>query len=196
MDLGERIRAAMLVLALGISTPACTTEGQAADPSLGRRGPSPSSEILPVEIYDNLVFLKVQVNGSTPHSFLLDTGANSSFINESLARSLGLKPKRSFEAEVGTGETSTSLGIARHVTLKFGNVDLPATKILVTELAPLEARIGHEIAGIVGADVFTRYVVTIDYAAQTIAISSPKRFSYQGPAEVLAYPYKRRSSVP
>ena len=55
----------------------------------------------------------------------------------------------------------------------------------MTELAPLEARIGHEIAGIVGADVFTRYVVTIDYGAQTIAIRSPKTFSYQGPAEVL-----------
>lgn len=185
MRLAARIRVAILVLAFGISTPAWTAvRGEPDDTHSGGRAQSPY-ETIPVEIYDNLVFLKVRVNGSTPHSFLLDTGANISFVNESLALSLGLGPKRSFEAKVGTGETATQFGIARHVELSFGDVYLPAAKMLVAELAQLESRIGHEIGGIVGADVFNRYVVTIDYGAQTIALGNPRTFSYQGPGEVL-----------
>jgi len=179
-------RVAVLVLAFVIFTPAWTAQPGSSDDTHPGQGAPSSYEIFPVDIYDNLVFLKVRVNGSMPQSFLLDTGANSSFMNASLARSLGLEPKRSFEAKVGTGETSTKLGIARHVELRFGDVDLPATTMVVAELAQLESRIGHEIGGIVGADVFKRYVVTIDYSAQTIALSNPRTFSYQGAGEVLS----------
>jgi hypothetical protein len=185
VELGSGIRVAVLVLAFGISMPACTVEARKSDNTHSGDSAQSSYEIIPVEIYDNLVFLQVRVNGSAPHSFLLDTGANTSFLNESLARSLSLGPKRTFEAKVGTGETSTRLGVAGHVELSFGDVELPAAKMLVTDLAQLESRIGHEIGGIVGADVFKHYVVTIDYGAQTVALSNPRTFSYQGRGEVL-----------
>jgi hypothetical protein len=182
LDVG--IRVAILVGTLTSCTQAWSGDvGESARHS-GDSTPS-SHDVFPVEIYDNLVFLKVRINGSAPHSFLLDTGANTSFMNESVARSLSLGPKRTFEAKVGTGEASTRLAVARHVQLSFGDVVLPAATVLVAELAGLESRIGHEIGGIVGADVFKRYVVTIDYSARTIALGDPRTFLYQGPGEVL-----------
>jgi hypothetical protein len=186
MRAAAEILIALLFLVFGMSAYGWTAERRESDDThSGDRAPS-WNEIFPVEIYDNLVFLQVRVNGSTPHSFLLDTGANTSFMSESLARSLGLGPKRSFEAKVGTGETSTRFAVARRVALSFGEVGLPAATIIIAELAELESRIGHEIGGIVGADVFNRYVVTIDYAAQTLTLSNPRTFSYQGSGEFLS----------
>ena len=184
MKLEAGIRIAILVLASGICAPAWTTGRQFDDTQAGDR--APSSEILPVEIYDNLVFMNVRINGSAPHSFLLDTGANTSIVNESLAQSLSLGSPRTFEGNVGTGEAATRFGTASHVILSLGDVTLPKATMLIAELAPLEVRIGHEIAGIVGADVFKRFIVAIDYRAKTVVLSNPKTFSYQGPGEVLA----------
>jgi len=74
---------------------------------------------------------------------------------------------------VGAGESSASLGFAHGVTLNLPGVDLPAQTVAVVSLASIEGRIGHKIAGIVGADLFKRYVVTIDYAARQLVLSDP-----------------------
>lgn len=140
---------------------------------------------VPFDSYLNLIFVQVRINGSGPYSFLLDTGANSAFLNEALARTLGLGPKQSFHAQVGAGDSSTSLGYARHVTLSLGNIELPPATAVVTSLDRVEARIGREIDGIVGSAVFKRFVVTIDPDSHMIALSDPSRFSYHGPGETV-----------
>jgi hypothetical protein len=69
---------------------------------------------IPFELYKNLIFIQVRVNGSGPYSFLLDTGANASFLNVSLADSLGIENKHQKESNIGTGESSTHLGFANN----------------------------------------------------------------------------------
>jgi hypothetical protein len=140
---------------------------------------------LPIEVYDNLVFLQVRVNRSAPRSFLLDTGTNVSVLNESAAGVLNLLPPRSLHMKIGTGEASVRTGIAKHVALGFGDVELPPAKMLIVALAPLESRIGHEIDGIVGADIFKRYVAAIDYQSNTLTLSDTRAFAYHGPGELL-----------
>jgi hypothetical protein len=49
--------------------------------------PAQQDQTIAFELYDNFVFIQVGVNGSEPRSFLLDTGANASFLNEALANS-------------------------------------------------------------------------------------------------------------
>lgn len=142
-------------------------------------------QIIPFELYDNFPFLQVRVNGSEPRSFLLDTGASTSLLNQTLAHSLGLGPKHLHETAIGTGESSTRLGFAKRVVLSLASVDLPAQTVAVVPLADLESRIGHAMGGIVGADLFKRYVVTIDYAAKRITLNDPKTFAYHGGGELI-----------
>src|ERR671912_1375720 len=51
-----------------------------------------SALAIPFELDDNLIHVRVRVNGSRPLSFILDTGAYS-FIHTRQARSIGLKLK-------------------------------------------------------------------------------------------------------
>jgi predicted aspartyl protease len=128
---------------------------------------------IPFEHYDNLIFVDVQVNGSAPQRFLLDSGASTSFLSETLADSFGLGPKHKHQMNVGAGESSASLGFAHDVTLNLSGIGLPAQTVAVVSFGNIEARIGHKIAGIVGADLFKRYIVTIDYAASQLVVSDP-----------------------
>jgi hypothetical protein len=56
--------------------------------------------------------------------------------------------------------------------------------VAVVSLANIEARIGHKIAGIVGADLFKRYVVTIDYAARQLVFSDPNSLHDGGSGDI------------
>lgn len=137
------------------------------------------------ELYDNFVFIQVRVNGSEPRSFLLDTGASASFLNEALATSLRIGVKHQHESNIGTGEASTRLGFSKNVTLSLSGVDVPAKSVAVVPLADLESTVGRPIDGILGADLFKRFVVTIDYAARNIILEDPKLYANHGNGELI-----------
>lgn len=139
----------------------------------------------PFELYGNFIFLPVRINGAEPRSFLLDTGASTSFLNERSADALGLERTHQHEAKIGAGEASTRLGLAKGVALNLLGTDLPPQTVAVVPLGDLESLFGHRIDGIIGADLFKRYVVTIDYAAQRIMLNDPKTFAYQGKGAVI-----------
>ena len=153
--------------------------------SVSREPTAAQALTVPFELYDNFIFLQVRVNDSEPRSFLLDTGASTSLLNETLADSLGLAPKRQHETNIGAGESSTKLGFAKSIVLSLAGVDLPAQSVAVVPLAKIESRIGHGIDGIVGADLFKRYVVTIDYAAKRLTLDDSNTFAYHGKGEVI-----------
>jgi hypothetical protein len=141
---------------------------------------------IPFELCDNMVLVPVRVNGSGPYSFLLDTGASTSFLNQTLADTLGVGTRGQHDTKVGAGESSTKLGFAKDVVFSLPGVDLPAQNVAVVPLAGIEAAIGHKVGGIVGADLFKRYVVTIDYAGRIVTLEDPKTFAYSGKSEGIA----------
>jgi hypothetical protein len=131
--------------------------------------------VVPIELHDNLIFVPVQVNGSGPHSFLLDTGASESFLNTPLASSLGFGSKQ-HKTTIGAGESSTNIGSAKGVTLSLADIDLPLERVAVIPLAGIEAKVDFKIEGVVGAELFSRYVVTIDYGAKQTSLCEPGNF--------------------
>jgi hypothetical protein len=147
--------------------------------------PARHHQAIAFELYDNFVFIQVRVDGSEPRSFLLDTGANVSFLNQTLANSLRIEVKHQHESNIGTGETSTRLGFSKSVTLSLSGVDVPAKSVAVVPLGDLESTVGRPIDGILGADLFKRFVVTIDYAARNIILENPKLYSYHGNGELI-----------
>jgi hypothetical protein len=138
---------------------------------------------IPFELYNNLIFIRTRVNNSSPLWFLLDTGAEISVIKQSRAQSLGLQ----FE---GKGQTEASGGAAQFLNVKGVTLSLPGADVLnptvvAMPLESLEPLLGREADGILGADLFNRFVVEIDYANQIVNLFDPQSYRYSGRGEAL-----------
>ena len=138
---------------------------------------------IPFELDNNLIFIRTRVNNSAPLWFLLDTGADISVIKRSRAQALGLSFK-------GNGQTGASGGTVEFANLTNVIFNLPGADILNPTVAavPLESaepRLGRTVDGILGADLFNRFVVDIDYAAQVINLYDPQSYQYSGRGEIV-----------
>ena len=172
-----------LILSLGALVGIAGTNGPKGtqqEPALSKQ-----DHTVAFELYQNLVFLPVRLKGSEPSTFLLDTGASVSFLNQALAHSLGLEVKHQRESNIGTGEASTRMGFAKDLAFGVSGVDIPAKHVGVVQLADLESTLGRTINGILGADLFKSYVVTIDYAARKVTLEDPKHYAYHGNGDLI-----------
>lgn len=133
---------------------------------------------IPFEISNNLVLVQTSVNGSKPLAFILDTGAGGSVINETRAKDLGLKLERGSDATTGDGDVEASS--VKNAEIKISSARLRDLTLTAIDLSGLEAGIGRRIDGILGHDVFARYVVEIDYVARSVKLHEPKAYRYPG----------------
>lgn len=106
------------------------------------------------------ILVPVMVNGSGPHLFVLDTGANRSVISDALAARLSLKP-------VATTEMVTSSGSATSLVVRLRTVSLGAHQAsdLLAPLVPAGRihAVHAKADGIVGQDVLIDAHYTLDY---------------------------------
>jgi Aspartyl protease/PDZ domain len=148
--------------------------------------PDPTSATradLPVQLVNNLVFVSVRVGSSEPLSFILDTGASATVLNRTVAERLGLDLKTSEDARTGGGSVQTAS--ATGLTLSVGNVSLPDVTIVAINLSGLHAGLGRPVDGILGYDIFRRYVVEIDYAANRLRLHDPTEYRDAGEGDIL-----------
>lgn len=171
----------------------------AAQPTRGRAGarraakPAPEFRFdadkaamrIPFELYANVILLRARVNNSAPLWFLLDTGAGGSLIDSRHARRLGLKylDKANIHGMGGSVEGSYFGG----ATLGLPGVRVFDRKFVGMPLAPLFARFGRRVDGIIGYDFLKLFVVEVDYAAKTISLYDPASYEYRGAGEPVPF---------
>ena len=131
---------------------------------------------LPASMSGGLVFVPVVVESASPQSFLLDSGLESTLVDRDEARRLAIGRGVGGTESVPGG--SASIGSTRPVTVAFPNGpaivrDAPIATIPLTGLGPV---IGRRLPGIVGQDLFMRFVVEIDYAAARVRLYDPQRY--------------------
>ncbi|HYK50499.1 MAG TPA: aspartyl protease family protein [Terriglobales bacterium] len=145
-----------------------------------------AANIIPFAAYSNYVWLSVRVNGSRPVQFTLDSGASASVISQRVAdeQGLGAKGQRR-ESNLGTGESAPNVSRAANVTLNLNGIEVRKKEISVVSMDGLESAIGHRIDGILGAEIFRRYVVEIDYANSRITLFDPGDYKYDGAGRAL-----------
>src|SRR5262249_23790897 len=134
-----------------------------------------NADVIPINILENHIYVNVRVNGSRPLSFILDTGASNHFLNEGRAEEFGILHKKLGEHNnVGTGEGATKLAAVKNVSLNMDGIELKDKTIYVVNMDKLESIVGHSIDGILGAEIFNRFIVGIDFLAQTVTLSNPE----------------------
>lgn len=138
---------------------------------------------IPFELSGNNIFFQGRVNNSAPLWLSLDTGASSSLLNLRSVRTLGLRVLRSSQA-TGAGGTVEAVTLS-NVTFNINGARLEGAELQAVPLNSIEDRTGRVMDGIVGAELFRRYVVEIDYADKVITLYEPATYEYRGPGENL-----------
>lgn len=134
---------------------------------------------IPFEVHNNLIIIPVVICKDHHLKFILDTGViNSILISKELADSIGITYQRSIQLR-GVGDKSyVNAFVASNVSL-----ELPAIKsnglsslVLEEDFLHIERHLGIRVHGIIGYDIFSRFVVKIDYGRQRITIYEPHEF--------------------
>ncbi|WP_298555572.1 aspartyl protease family protein [uncultured Algibacter sp.] len=122
---------------------------------------------------DNQLYIKVKVNEIDSLIFIIDTGASSYVVVDSIARN---KLKLKFDGEdINVGATSTSIvKSSSNNKIEIGNINI---KNLTLYSIPYE---NVDFDGIIGCEFFINYVVSINYDRGTIKLYDPKTFKYSG----------------
>jgi hypothetical protein len=138
---------------------------------------------VPFELVSNHVYLKAKVNDSLYWSFLLDTGAQSSYLD--LSKAFELKIKKVDREKVRRVSFSDDVSFFRLDSIKIENLTIFEQDVVGISLSPLNKFEGTAFDGILGYDFLQRFVVEIDYINQILTIYEPDKFNYTGKGEVL-----------
>lgn len=140
---------------------------------------------IPLEISEGgHIFLRVRVNGSEPLWFGLDSGAESTLIRTEQAQALKLKLEGETQAAAG-GEGTVEFSTARKVTFELPGLTVMLPEVGVVPLQFPAPVAGETVAGILGYDFISQYVVEIDYAARIMKLYEPAKYYYRGRGELI-----------
>jgi hypothetical protein len=122
--------------------------------------------------YDKgLLWINVLVGGSPePFTFLLDSGAEESVIDQRTAKKLGVKYTSREKIQKVTGSAIAHRTVP--VALHFAGATLQKP-LLALSLRSASKSCGRRIDGLLGADFFVRRIVQIDFNSNCIRLLSP-----------------------
>ena len=146
---------------------------------------------LPFRFVNNHVYADVKLNGRT-FSLLVDTGA-ANVMTPAVARALGLESVG--DARVwGAGETSEKAEFTRVVSVALGGVRLRNQLFAVVPLEKLGDIEGVPFHGMIGYELFKRFVVRIDYKAHSLTLTDPA--AWQAAGAGVAAPFAFNGTIP
>jgi hypothetical protein len=129
----------------------------------------------PFEFRNGMIFVPVRINESKLLSFVLDNGSARMLVDRTLASSLGLKPSGQGSMQ-GAGAGRIPIEFVQNVKISLPGLESTGYEFSTADLQPLKATLGAEVDGILGYELFRRFVVTIDYETKTLTVTLPKAF--------------------
>ncbi|MFZ9980542.1 MAG: aspartyl protease family protein [Cyclobacteriaceae bacterium] len=158
------------------------------DPVLGYTMAEGKKKItIPFVLSNNLIIIPVIFNNQIPLKFILDTGVRTTLLTDKTVPDiLGLPYSRRYTISGPGGEKLVSAVITNNISLAIP----PALSgkghsvlVLEEDYLQLKNQIGFEVHGILGYEVFSRFIVKINYEKNELTFISPEHFkkprSYQ-----------------
>ena len=128
----------------------------------------------PIKLINNHIYAKAKVDGKGPFVFIFDTGGHN-IVTPAIAKELGLKVEGTLPG-TGAGEGVMEGGFAKVAQLDVGDATLKDQLFIVIALDKLSVIEGTPMPGMVGYEVFRRFITRIDYGAKTLTLIDPKHF--------------------
>lgn len=174
-DTYKPIRTAVLLLmVLFLSNAAYTQE-------VGLRFETPRKKLtLPFEMYNNLIVVPVVLNNTIPMKFIVDTGVRTTILTDkAYSDLLDIDYSRKITI-AGLGKNSTvEAYVAHDLTVSMPGVvgNGHAFLVLEEDYLQLSKNLGAVVHGIIGYELFSRFVVKIDYQNRELTLYNPDRFT-------------------
>jgi len=143
----------------------------------------------PFESYNNLIVVPVILNHRMPLRFVLDTGVRTSILTDrTFSDILNISYDRKIPLVGADGDKQIVAYVANGISLKLPGVVGQGQALLVLEEDYLQLKnyLGTEVHGILGYEIFNRFIVEINYENHILTLHEP--YSYK--------PKKKRNVIP
>ncbi len=137
-----------------------------------------TSTVVPFELINNHIYVQVKLNDKGPFRLLCDTGG-ANIISPEAAKELGLKTEGALQGR-GVGEKSEDVGLTKIQTLQLGDATLNNQLFAVFPMESFASVEGVKEQGLIGYEVFKRFIVKVDYEHHNLTLTVPSAFTYQG----------------
>lgn len=134
---------------------------------------------IPIEIYNNLIVVPVVLNGALPLKFILDTGVRTAILTQkTFTDILNLSYSRKYTISGPGGVQIIEAYITNNVSLELPGVLGRGHALLVLGEDYLELRnyLGTDVHGILGYELFSRFIIQVDYEKKLLTLMELKRF--------------------
>lgn len=156
------------------------------------------SENVDFKLVNNLIVVKAKINGKEL-SFLLDTGIKKTMLfNLVFSDSLILNNVERLKLSgLGEGEPINAIRSKGNLFEMGGivNPDMPVF-VIIDDLFDLSAKLGVDIHGIIGGDLFEDFVVKINYSSERLTFYNPDTFEYAKCKGCESFPLEFYSNKP
>lgn len=152
---------------------------------------------IPIEIHNNLIVVPLVLNSVLPLKFILDTGVRTTILTQkSYSDILNLVYSRKYSIAGPGGEKLVDAYVTNDVSLKLPGVIGRGHAMLVLDKDYLELRnyLGTDVHGILGYELFSRFIVQIDYENKVLTFMLPDHF--RKPRKFQTIPMKIEDTKP
>ncbi len=142
--------------------------------------PETESVTLPFTFLNNLIIIPVTINNQITLKFILDTGASNAILTEKI---FGDVMDLDYSRTISIASPGVVEEVSAHVV---NNVSLRLPKgilgkymsmlVLEEDYIELQKNLGEEIFGIIGYDVFNRFIVDINFIKSEVTFHDPATF--------------------
>lgn len=140
---------------------------------------------IPFERYNNLLVIPVTLNNTFTLKFILDTGVQYAILTEKLiGQWLNLEYNRRLVIQGPGAQDSISALVASNISITLpGGVRSGINQsmlVLEKDYLDLKKNLGADVYGIIGYDIFSRFVVEINHDRNIIVLHEPQKFRGRG----------------
>ncbi len=134
------------------------------------------------ELIDNLIIMPVEINGVTL-SFLLDSGVSKPILFNIIDSAEALKLKNLetiYLRGLGDGDYVVALKSEKNIFRIGDALNVNQDVYIITdESINFTPRLGVQVHGIIGYDIFKDFIVEINYGSKFIRLNNPNTYTYK-----------------
>lgn len=159
-----------------------------------------NSQVVPFKLVNNLMVLSVNINGREL-PFILDSGVDKTILfNVKIGDSIKLNNSEKMVLHgLGDGEPIDAIK-SKNNLVKIKNIVNPhqLLYVLMGDQFDLSSKMGMDIYGIIGGDLFRGFIVKINYSTKKLIFYNPEGYEYKKCKDCLTLPldfYRKKPLV-